>query len=56
MERVVHKAKTFRDADQWDRTQRMAMTIRERTAIAAELKRRVYGETQPDVRACHRTR
>lgn len=54
MERVAHKARSHAAAEDWDREQRLAMSVSERTAAAAVLLRRVFGDTHPDVRACHR--
>jgi hypothetical protein len=56
MERIVHKARSFRDAAQWDIEQQVKMTPRERWAAARRLKERVYGRNQKDVRACHATK
>jgi hypothetical protein len=55
MERVVHKARSFKDADEWDRRQQMAMTPQQRILIARQLQRRVYGQVK-DVREWHRSR
>lgn len=54
MERIVHKARSFKAADEWDIRQHVELSPRERQQIARELKRRVYGTAVPDVRACHR--
>ena len=51
MERVANRARTFSEADEWDRKQYLATTPEERYAIAAELKRRAYGDAVPDIRA-----
>lgn len=45
MERVVNKAKNFREAEQWDILQQIAMTPEERQRAARELRVRVYGTT-----------
>jgi hypothetical protein len=50
MERVVHIAKSFEEAEQWDIEQNLAMTPEERLKAAKELKDRVYGKNPPDVR------
>jgi hypothetical protein len=54
MERTVHKARNFRDAEQWDLAQQIRMTPAERWSVARRLKERVYGKTAKDVRACHK--
>jgi len=51
MERVANKARTFSEADEWDRKQYLATTPEERYAIAAELKHRACGDAAPDIRA-----
>jgi len=56
MERTVHKARSFRSAAEWDIEQQIRMTCRERWEVARQLKKRVYGENNRDVRACHPTR
>ncbi len=56
MERTVHKARSFRSAAQWDIEQQILMTARERWEVARQLKERVYGRNNRDVRACHVTR
>ncbi len=50
MERIVHIAKNFEEAEQWDIEQNLAMTPEERLKAAKELKDRVYGKNPPDVR------
>ncbi|HPA21019.1 MAG TPA: hypothetical protein PLU30_24945 [Verrucomicrobiae bacterium] len=54
MERVANKARSHAEAEAWDRRQRLAMSVLERTSAAAELRRRVFGNDHPDVRAWHR--
>ncbi len=51
MERVVHKSKSFREADLWTLAQYREMTPDERIAAARVLQRSVYGKDLPDVRA-----
>jgi hypothetical protein len=50
MERIVHIAKSFEEAEWWDIEQNLAMTPDERLEAAKELKERVYGKNPPDVR------
>jgi hypothetical protein len=56
MERVVHKTRDFRAAEEWDIAQQIRMTPRERRLAARRLKARVLGPNPKDVRACHPTR
>ncbi|MFP8490313.1 hypothetical protein ACKGJO_14625 [Gracilimonas sp. Q87] len=50
MKRIVHIAKSHKEAREWDIKQSISMTADERQAIAKELKNRVYGKEVPDVR------
>ena len=50
MERIVNKAKNFREAEDWDIQQNIRMSPEERQSIAKKLKERVYGKNVPDVR------
>ena len=54
MERIVHKARGFQQAEEWDVEQQVRMTPDERQLAARELKERVYGAHAPDVRESHR--
>ena len=51
MERIANKARSFQEADEWDRKQYLSMTLIERYVLAEELKRRAYGDSVPDIRA-----
>ncbi|MBW2254426.1 MAG: hypothetical protein JRI25_07495 [Deltaproteobacteria bacterium] len=51
MERIFHIARSFEEADRWDRQQQHAMTADERRALLKHLKERVFGNEQVDVRA-----
>jgi hypothetical protein len=53
MERIVHKSKSFKEAQDWDIEQAVAMTPEERLAAAKVLRDRFYPPDSPDVRACH---
>jgi hypothetical protein len=53
MKKVVHKAKNFKEAEEWDILQQINMTPEERQNIALELRRRVYGKKSPDLREVH---
>ena len=55
MERVVHKARAFEEAAEWDLHQHVSLSSQERLRAARTLKRRVFPDDAPDVRACHRT-
>lgn len=54
MDREVHIARSFADAERYDREQQWRMTPDERLAALAALRRRVYGEHCPDVRQAER--
>ena len=54
MQRVVHKSRSFSDADDHDVRQQLAMTPQERVDAARALQRRVFGRGK-DIRACHKT-
>ncbi len=56
MDREAHKARSFAEAEQWDREQMWAMTADERLAIAKELRERVHGKDAPDVRESERSK
>ncbi len=55
MERVVNKAKSFEEADAWDRQQQRNMSPRERVRVSRVLQKRGFGTTK-DIRACQKTR
>jgi len=48
--RIVNKARSYAEADDWDVMQHIRMTPDERRRVAKELKRRFYGDDCPDVR------
>jgi hypothetical protein len=50
MERVYHIARSFEEADRWDRQQQRAMTPDERRSLLKHLKERAFGTEQVDVR------
>lgn len=52
MEAIVHKARSFEEAEEWDVQQHISMTPRERMAAARELQIRVLGQRRPDIRRC----
>ncbi len=53
MERIVHKARSFKEADQYDVEQQINLTYTKRLNAARLLKDRVYGKDAKDVRECH---
>jgi len=53
MERVVHKAKNHKEAEEWDVRQCIRMSPEERQAIAKALKRKYFGEKTEDLREAH---
>jgi len=50
MKRIVHISRSFEEAEQWDIEQNISMTPEERLEAAKELRERVFGKNQPDVR------
>ena len=54
MKPVYHKAKNFKEAEEWDILQNLRMSIEERQDVAKELRIRVYGEKTVDVKEYHR--
>lgn len=56
MEREANKARSFAEAEEWDRQQMWAMTPDERIEIARMLRDRVYGTDVPDVREAERAK
>jgi hypothetical protein len=56
MERIVHKARNFAEAGEWEIRQHLEMTPQERMRAAKLLKERLFPGKNPDVREWHRTR
>ncbi len=56
MERLIHKSKSFKKAEEWDISQHIGMTPDERQEVAAELRKRVYGKGTIDVREAERNK
>ncbi|MGM0588534.1 MAG: hypothetical protein ACQETE_08985 [Bacteroidota bacterium] len=54
MKRVVNIAPNHKEAREWDIKQAISMSPRERQAIALQLKRKVYGVQNPDVKEAER--
>jgi len=54
MLRIVHKASSFKEAEEWNIYQQVTMTHQQRMAAARALKERVYGKNVKDVRECHK--
>ncbi|MBP7867915.1 MAG: hypothetical protein KA419_18455 [Acidobacteria bacterium] len=52
MEREVHIAESWEEAEAWEIDQEIRLTPEERQAIVDELRLRVYGTDAPDVREC----
>jgi hypothetical protein len=50
MERILHKAKNHKEAQQWDILQQINMSPEERQNIAKELKKRFYDSKVRDIR------
>jgi hypothetical protein len=53
IERVLHVARNFKEAEEWDRRQMREMSPSERLLAARELQLRAHPHAQ-DVRACPR--
>jgi hypothetical protein len=54
MDRDANKARSFAEAELWDRKQQWAMSPDERHEIARILRDRAYGPNAPDVREAER--
>ena len=54
MERIVHKAKNFIEADEYDIKQHTQMSSNERQAVAKKLRERHFGKNPPDLRDSHK--
>jgi hypothetical protein len=54
VERIVHKSKSFAEADAWDAAQHAAMTPEERMRAAKEIRDRLFPGKNPDIREWHR--
>ena len=50
MKRIYHKAKNFKEAEEWDIHQYLSMTPEERQKVSRVLRKRVYGRKILDVR------
>jgi hypothetical protein len=50
--RIVHKARDFEAAAQWDREQHLSLSPQERLRAARLLKDRAFPPDSPDVRSC----
>ena len=50
MKRIFHKAKNFKDEENWDIFQHLQMRSEERQEAAKELRERVYGKKTIDVK------
>lgn len=56
MKPILHKAKSFQEADAWDIAQHIQMTSEERQKVAKQLRDRYYGKNAPDVRDTIKTK
>jgi len=56
MERIVHKAKSHKEARDWDIKQVLEMSPDQRQQVAKKLKERFYGNDVPDVKSSHKDR
>jgi hypothetical protein len=48
--RPINISNSFEEAESWDVQQQIHMTPNERQKVARELKIRVYGKKQPDIK------
>jgi len=53
MERIYHKAKNHKEAEEWDILQSIRMSPEERQKIAKDLKIRFFGGRIVDLREAH---
>ena len=56
MKRILHKTKDFKKAEDWDIMQHVQMTPEQRQEASAELRKRAYGKSAPDVREAQQKR
>ena len=54
VERIFHKAKNYKEAEEWDIQQQIKMSHEERQMVSKVLRERVYGKDTLDVRKAHR--
>ena len=54
IERIFHKAKNFKEAEEWDIQQQIKMSHEERQMVSKVLRERVYGKDTVDVKKAHR--
>ncbi len=54
MKRIVHKTRSFQEAEEWNILQHIQLTPEERQAVVAKLRKRVYGKKPPDIREVYR--
>lgn len=55
VERIVHKARDFAEAEAWDAFQHRAMTPEDRMRAAKEIRDRVFPGKNLDIREWHRS-
>ena len=55
-QRIVHKARSFEAARQWDIQQQVDMSASDRLRAVRSLQARVYGKHVPDIRQCRAKR
>jgi len=54
MEPIVHKSKSFKEAEKHDIKQHNQMSPSERQAAAKKLRERYFGKNPPDLRESHK--
>lgn len=53
MKRILHKSRSFKEAEEWDIQQQISMAPQKRLQAAKILRERVFGKNTPDVREYH---
>jgi hypothetical protein len=56
MKRIGNVARSWEEAERWDRKQDRSLTPDERRAVLLQLKRRAYGDSPVDIRASKEAR
>ena len=56
MKRIIHKAKSFQEAEAWDIAQHIQMSPEQRQKAAKQLRDGFYGKNVPDVRDSIKTK
>ena len=54
IEHIFNKAKSYKEAEEWDIQQQIKMSHEERQMVSKILRERIYGKDTLDVREAHR--